>query len=130
MNNAAIEDIEATIEELLDGNYQPPEPYQNLGMGLRRIQMAYLKARRDGAPENILEDMRRWIESADYIMKETAAEEQAEMQMMVQERMMEEQAMQGAPAGGGPPMAAPEAGPPAAALAPQAQLLRPTGIPS
>jgi hypothetical protein len=130
MNNAAIEDIEATIEELLDGEYRSPEPYQNLDMGIRRVQMAYLKARRDGAPENTLEDMRRWIESADYILKETVAEEQAEMQMMVQERMMEEQAMQGAPAGGPPPMAPPEAGPPPAALASQAQLLRPTGIPS
>jgi len=126
INNAAIEDIEATIEDLLDGKYDPPEPYQNLTMGIRRIQMAYLKARRDGAPENILEDMRRWIESADYELKRAAAEKQAEMQMMMQEEMMQEQMSQAQPEGA-PQGAAP---PPQAALATQAQQLRPTGIPS
>ena len=124
INNAAIEDIEATIEDLLDGQYDPPEPYQNLPMGIKRVQLAYLKARRDGAPDDILENMRRWIESAEY-----------EMKLVVQQAQMEaaeaQAAMQpppGPPPPGGPAPGGPEA--PTAALAPQAQLLKPTGIPS
>jgi len=124
INNAAIEDIEATIEELLDGQYKPPEPYQNLEMGIKRIQLAYLKARRDGAPEDILDDMRRWIEQADYELKLVA--QQAQMDMMQAQMMMPPQASP--PMAGGP---APGAGaPPAAALSPQSQLLKPTGIPT
>ena len=119
--NAAIEDIEATIEDLLDGKYQPPEPYQDLTMGMKRVQLAYLKARREGAPEDILEDMRRWIESADYELKMIA--------QLAQQEMMQAQMMMQPPAS--PPMAGGPApgGPPAAALSPQSQLLKPSGIP-
>lgn len=124
INNAAIEDIEATIEDLLDGKYDPPEPYQDLGMGMKRVQLAYLKARRDGAPEEILESMRRWIESADYELKLAQQEIQAEM--MEQQAMMTEQQAQHQQA-----LAPPEQGmPPNAALSSQSQLLKPTGIPT
>jgi len=119
--NAAIEDIEATIEDLLDGKYHPPEPYQDLTMGMKRVQLAYLKARREGAPEDILEDMRRWIESADYELKMIA--QLAQQEMMQAQMMMQPSAsppMTGGPAPGGPP---------AAALSPQTQLLKPSGIP-
>ena len=122
IQNASIEDIEATIEDLLDGKFDPPEPYQNLAMGMRRVQLAYLKARRDGAPEEILENMRRWIESADYEMK--LAQQQAQEEMM--EAQQAQMAMQAAVA---PPAPEP-AGPPQAALSPQSQLLKPTGIPT
>jgi hypothetical protein len=64
LETAAIEDIEATIEELLKGEYHPPEPLQNLELGIKRIQMAYLQARRDGAPEDILEGFRIWLSTA------------------------------------------------------------------
>ncbi len=125
LNNAAIEDIEATIEDLLDGKYDPPEPYQHLEMGMKRVQLAYLKARRDGAPEDILENMRRWIESADYELKLVA---QLAQQEMMQAQMMMQPPQASPPTAGGP---APGAGvPPAAALSPQSQLLKPTGIPT
>ena len=68
--NAAIEDIEATIEDLLNGDFKPPEPFQNLGLGIERVQVAYLKARRDGAPEDILEGMRQWMARAKYLLDE------------------------------------------------------------
>jgi hypothetical protein len=123
--NAAIEDIEATIEDLLDGNFDPPEPYQDLSMGMKRVQLAYLKARRDGAPEEILENMRRWIESAEYELKLAQKEIEAEMmqqqQAMMQQQAMQQQAMQPAQE---------QSGPPAAALSSQSQLLKPTGIPT
>jgi hypothetical protein len=68
LHNAAIEDIEAVIEHLLDEVPEVPEPYQNLTLGIERVQMALLKARRDGAPENILESMRTWIDQASHIL--------------------------------------------------------------
>jgi hypothetical protein len=65
---AAMEDIERCIEEILDGEVLVPEPYQNLKMGQWRMQMSYLKARDDGAPEEILENLRQWIVQATHIL--------------------------------------------------------------
>ena len=83
IETASIEDIEATIEELLDGVYRSPEPFQDLALGISRVQMAYLKARRDGAPEEILELMRKWMDNAKAIMDQAqapqAAMDQAQM---------------------------------------------------
>ena len=122
VNSAAIEDIEATIEDLLDDKFSPPEPYQDLEMGVKRVQLAYLKARREGAPEEVLDGMRRWIEQADNEMQKIMAQAQAEQMQM--QAMMSPQAP---PMGGGPP---PGAGaPPVAAFSPQAQVLKPSGIP-
>lgn len=69
---AAIEDIEAEIEELLDEKYRSPEPFQALGLGIERVQLAMLKARRDGAPERILELMRKWIDNAVALLEDGA----------------------------------------------------------
>lgn len=62
--NAALEDIEASLEESLDGNVLIPEPYQNLAMGIWRYQQMYLDVRHKGAPDEILEGLRQWIEQA------------------------------------------------------------------
>lgn len=62
--NAAIDDAEAAIEELLDGKFSAPEPFENLALCIHRIQMAYLKAKRDGAPEDILAGFRDWLDLA------------------------------------------------------------------
>lgn len=109
---AAIEDIEAEIEELLDGNYRPPEPFQNLQLGIERIQLAYLKARRDGAPEKILELMRKWMQGAVELMSAGEAPQPAPMQQSIVDPSA------GLAAPGGPAMApapAPVAAPPMAA---------------
>lgn len=42
---AAEEDIDAVIEAMLNGRYMPPEPGQNLQLGIERIQLAWLKYR-------------------------------------------------------------------------------------
>ncbi len=68
LENAGIEDIEATIEELLDGGQPIPEPFQSLQMGIARVQKAYLRAKRAGAPDNILENMRQWWLSAQALL--------------------------------------------------------------
>ena len=65
---AAIEDIERTIEELLDGEWVVPEPFQNLQMGVWRMQQEYLLVRGQGAPEPILEGLRQWVVQAAHIL--------------------------------------------------------------
>ena len=136
LRNAALEDIEATIETLLDGDYSPPEPMQDLKMGFPRVQLAYLKARRDGAPPKILDLLLRWLESADHLMKQMMAEEQAQMAQMqadAQQRMMQQgqQGQQGQdPAMQLPAGDAGQAGAPVGAFAPSAMMIKPTGLPS
>lgn len=66
--DAAFDDIEAVIETLLDGNWDQPEPLQDLNLGIKRVQMAYTRARRDGAPDNVLELLRRWIDTAETLL--------------------------------------------------------------
>lgn len=70
---AALEDIERTIDEIEDGAYLVPEPYQNLEMGIWRMQAAYLQDRDNGAPESVLESLRAWIVTADHILSQRAA---------------------------------------------------------
>lgn len=118
---AAIEDIEGTIEEILNGSYHPPEPFQDLANGIKRMQMAYLKARRDEAPMEILENMIRWMESADHQLKKQQLDEQQQMAEM--QASAQAQAMAQAAPGQDPNQ-------PASALAPNAMLLKPTGLPS
>ena len=65
---AALEDLERTIEEILDGAWLTPEPYQALKMGVWRFTQAMLLAKADGAPEEILEALRQWIVQAAYIL--------------------------------------------------------------
>ncbi len=113
--NAMIEDIDATIEALSEGVYQAPESFQNLALGQARVQMAYLKAKRDGAPDDILDGMRQWIEQANAELKKLAAEEQKQIaEAQLQAQM---QAQGGAAAGTG--VAGGDA-----ALAPQAMILQ------
>ena len=68
LETAAIDDIEAVVENLLDGKFETPEPFQNLSMGVVRVQAAYLNARRAGAPEDILEGFRQWMEQAKLML--------------------------------------------------------------
>lgn len=70
---AADRDIERCIEESLDGNILMPEPYQNLKLGVWKYQQSYLKARNDGAPEDILEGLRQWIVQAGFILNPPVA---------------------------------------------------------
>jgi hypothetical protein len=75
MANAGVEDIERQIEKMIDeGEYQTPEPYQNLAYGIRKMQQAYLMYRSQNAPEDRLELLRRWIEDANDLIK-TAQQE-------------------------------------------------------
>ena len=111
--NAQIRNIDRTIERLYDGEFPAPDSFQNLALGQSRVQMALLKAADNGAPEEILENMRRWIGQAKFMLDE--------MNAAMQQQQMALQQMGGAAAGTGAP-------PGPAALAPQAMGLRP-GVP-
>jgi len=61
--NAAIDDIHRTIDQMMnDGEYQTPEPFQNLAQGIKIFQSAYLQHRAQNAPEDRLDLLRNWIE--------------------------------------------------------------------
>lgn len=70
---ASVDDIEHTIDTLLDGEYVPPEPYQNLELGKMMVQMAYLRNKSEGAPEEVLELLRNWITDAEALLQSTQA---------------------------------------------------------
>ena len=115
MMNSMLEDIDFTIEKLEEGEYRPPEPFQNLALGMSRIQMALLKAERDGAPEEILDGMRQWIQQAKSTLDQIA--------MQDQEQAAQAQ-MQAAMAAQGGAVAGTGVGPGGPALSPQAMTLR------
>ena len=71
MLNADTNNLEKIIEKMIeDGEYMPPEPYQNLENAVRKVQQAYLMFRMQGAPENRLELLRQYMEDAQgLIMK-------------------------------------------------------------
>ena len=113
-SNAGVEDIHRTIERILDtGTYTTPEPYENLQYGIQTMQKAYLYYKAQGAPENRLELLRRWIEDADGLIKKAqmeASQAEQEAAMAAQAAQAQEQ-MATQPAPSAPEMnsAAPEA---------------------
>lgn len=62
---AQYDDIQATLDAIVeDGEYSPPEPFQNLALGVKWAQSRYLRAKREGLPESRLELLRTWMDSA------------------------------------------------------------------
>lgn len=117
--NAGLEDIEKMIELMIDkGEYQTPEPYQDLNNGIKMMQQAYLLYRTQNAPEERLDLFRRWIEDAQELMTMAATPEQPSLPEMPLDPTMDgmplDPALAGMPldpalAGGQPVMAEPEA---------------------
>jgi hypothetical protein len=84
MANAGAEDVERQIEIMMDqGEYETPEPFQNLQYGIVKMQQAYLLYRSQKAPEERLELLRRWISDAKNLLdgaKQEAANSVAQAQ--------------------------------------------------
>jgi hypothetical protein len=72
LEEADQREAEAVVEALLDGELESPEPLQNLPLTIDYVHKAYLKAKRDGAPENILAVMQAWITKARDMLQEAA----------------------------------------------------------
>ena len=69
LESAAIENIEKQIEIMLDkGEYQAPEPFQNLTYGIKLMQQSYLKYKNENVEEEKLELFRQWMSDAQELL--------------------------------------------------------------
>lgn len=66
--NANFEDIEIVLDRLSEGKDESPEPFQDLQLGLQRVQQGLMAAKRDGAPAKIQQGYRNWISAAKAIL--------------------------------------------------------------
>lgn len=74
LKTAPLDDILDTLEQILyKGKFIVPEPFQDLQTGVSVFQSAYLRARKDNAPEARLELMRRWITLAQGMLDQSKA---------------------------------------------------------
>jgi len=101
---ASLDHIIRVLDEGLDGNFITPEPYMNLRMAVWRGTMTLQKADDDGAPENILEIIRQFVDTASWMVAQSEAT-----------------APQVAPMAAGDPMAAESAALPATPMPGQAE---------
>lgn len=68
------------IEEILNGKVVSPEAYQNLEMSADTARRAYLQVKSRGAPEQILETLRNFIDDCMDQVKDAQAKAAAEAQ--------------------------------------------------
>lgn len=79
LETAATENIERAVESMIEkGEYVPPEPFQNLELGLKKVQESYLLFQNRNAPDERLELLRRWMEDAKALLDKAAQAEQAQ----------------------------------------------------
>ena len=65
-------------EEMLqdvDATYRPPEPFQNLDLGLRRIQLLYqhLQNEYEDVPDSVYDNIRSWVSQAKSLQEQAAS---------------------------------------------------------
>jgi hypothetical protein len=69
MATSSIDDIMHVLDKIMvDGIYIAPEPFQDLMTGITVFQSAYLRGKTEDVPEDRLELMRIWIESAQALL--------------------------------------------------------------
>jgi hypothetical protein len=70
---APMEEAEMLVEEILEkGKYYPPEPFSNLQLHLQYFQRAYIEAKINGAPEDRLDLMRRYMQECFKLLQPPA----------------------------------------------------------
>jgi hypothetical protein len=70
MITAAFDDIQDSIDRMIEkGDYNPPEPFQNLQLLIQMTQSSYLRARVNKVPEDRLELLRRYMDEAQSLMQ-------------------------------------------------------------
>lgn len=78
MADAPMDDIRTQIDQMLyEGKYQGPTKYQfgeDPMLPIRMVNSAYLRARVDGAPDDRLALLLRWLDEADVLIKRVKAE--------------------------------------------------------
>lgn len=78
---AARDVVDWALEKMLDGDddegaeedYNPPEPFDDLGYALKRAAVVYARARMEGAPEGRLELVRRYMLQAQAMLAQAQA---------------------------------------------------------
>jgi hypothetical protein len=118
--NAALENVEHCLDEIADGGFVMPEPFMNLEMVVWRGQAEYLEWLDDGAPEDRLEDLRTFVVQAAWMLSQKGAANQN----VGAEAELAPELPAGADAPPPMPGGAPEIATPAAALSPQAMMLK------
>jgi hypothetical protein len=104
--NAATDDAKMLIDHMLmEGDYIPPEPFQNLGMCINLMQSAWLRGRINGYPQDKLDLLSRWMREANGRLDGARMEEQAQSQMA------QAGPLPSSPPAGPPPMLPPPGGP-------------------
>lgn len=77
LDRAASDAIDRIIEGILDdGRFEPPEPYMDLQLALKKFQLAYNRAKNDGVPEDRLEFLRRFMVQTHKLQQRAAIEQQ------------------------------------------------------
>lgn len=80
---APRKNIEHQINQIIyHGNYMPPEPAQDLVMGMKMMTESYLWGRAHQVPPSRLDLLRKWISTADAIIKAQAENMQMQQQAM------------------------------------------------
>lgn len=131
---ARDDDLDWTIYQMTKpkgARYMAPEQFQDLAAGLQKVTNAYLRERDNEAPEEIQQNLRRWILDASGLIEAQKAQLQAQQGLEQQAQMSagpsgalagpnpgSPGALPGGP-GGGIPTGAP-AGPPGLPSAPSA----------
>lgn len=65
LKTSELDDILATVDFMLtQGKYLPPEPFQNLDMGIQLMKKAYLKYKNRGCPDDKLDLLYKWVNDA------------------------------------------------------------------
>lgn len=65
LQTAELDDIKHTVDYMLTKDkFLPPEPFQNLEMGVQLMKKSYLKYKNKGCPDEKLDLLIRWINDA------------------------------------------------------------------
>lgn len=81
LKTSELDDILAVVDTMLDTDeYMPPEPFQNLALGVQYMKKAYLHYKNEKCPDYKLELLIRWINDA--IMMLESQTEQAQEPIM------------------------------------------------
>ncbi len=115
---AALEDVEHSLDAIADGQVIVPEPFTNAAMAVWRGQSEYLKWSNNGAPEEILENLRQYIVTAAWMQSQAQAPANQNVAPGAAAPAVDPNAM---PV---PPMMDPTMAQPTAALSDQAMMLR------
>lgn len=89
--NAEIQKFEWIIEQIVDeGKFQAPQPFDNLEMGITKMQMAYDRYRMMNLEEERLDLLRTWITTAGNML----AKQQQQAALAQQQQLPPEQSPQ------------------------------------